>query len=110
MSNFRKYLIFCLLSLTAAVIYAAPRSLEEVDRMPGIVMPQNPDNSDKVTATVADGYIYIAVTEPTNVRIFTILGEMIVQENVAPGVYRYQMKSRGIYLLKAGNYTLRVTL
>lgn len=57
-----------------------------------------------------DGYIYISAQRPVTVKIFSILGQLISQESVPAGTYRLHLASRGIYILKAGALTRRITL
>jgi len=88
----------------------AGKNWEEVDRLPGPPVEQRIDHNADGAVTVADGYVYVIVRERTNVKIFTILGQLIVQDNLQPGIYRYKLSARGIYLLKVGSITRRVTL
>lgn len=110
MSYFRKYLIIGFLAIMAICASAAPTVWEEVDRMPGIEFTQHFDGNDNVVATVDDGYVYVTVQERSTVTVYTILGQPVVQEELNPGVYRFRVKSRGIYVIKADNYTLRVKI
>lgn len=59
---------------------------------------------------VRDGYVYITAQRPVTVKIFSILGQLISQETVPAGTYRLHLASRGIYILKAGTLTRRITL
>lgn len=67
-------------------------------------------DSDSPDVWVRDGYIYIAAQRPVTVKIFSILGQLISQESVPAGTYRFHLASRGIYILKAGTLTRRITL
>lgn len=69
------------------------------------------DTSDEtITVNVRDGYIYVTTTRPTTVRVMTILGQLISQYTVPEGTSRLKVVSRGIYILKAGGQTIRVTI
>lgn len=57
-----------------------------------------------------DGYIYVVTDHAIPVQVFSILGQLIGEGRLQPGVYRMAMKSRGIYIVKAGMATIRVTL
>lgn len=106
---------FCISIVCAACVsYAAccaPRSWEcvaqpSVFERPAEVMQaaEGPD------VRVADGYIYISLKQPANVALFTILGQLIVSQHLKPGYYRFKTGTRGVFLLKAGSATRRVTL
>ncbi|MCC8038114.1 MAG: T9SS type A sorting domain-containing protein [Bacteroidales bacterium] len=66
--------------------------------------------ADQPEVWVKDGYIYITAPRAVTIRIYSILGQMISQEAVPPGTFRLHVASRGIYILKMGNLTRRVTL
>lgn len=63
-----------------------------------------------VEVAVNDGYIYIGTTRPVTVKVFTILGQLISQESLATGTHRLRMTARGVYILKIGPTTRRVTI
>ena len=69
-------------------------------------------NSGDTQATVAvrDMYIYIGVDRPTTVKLFTILGQPVSQVNLPAGTSRFKVSARGIYILKIGSATRRVTI
>lgn len=110
--NCRKLIISIIFMAVATSMFAAPRAWEEVNRLPGVQTEQRVDATadDGVYTTVSDGYVYVVVRQRTTVKIFTILGQLIVQDTLQPGIYRYKLTSRGIYLLKVGSITRRVTL
>ncbi len=67
-------------------------------------------DSDRIDVVVKDGYIYITTNHVVNVKIFSILGQLISQKTLQPGTSRLRVPARGIYILKAGTYTRRVTV
>lgn len=67
-------------------------------------------DNDSPDVWVRDGYIYISAQRPVTVKIFSILGQLISQESIPAGTYRLHLASRGIYILKAGALTRRITL
>lgn len=69
-----------------------------------------PGEEEGVEIFARDGYIYISTDHDIPVRVISILGQLIGEGNLHPGVYRMPMKSRGIYIIKAGMATVRVTL
>lgn len=87
----------------------------------GSVAPRPGGASTRTTVTLAeDGgivevsvrglSIYVTASRPVQVKIFTILGQLIVQQNIAAGTTRLSVNARGIYILKAGDATCRVTV
>lgn len=59
---------------------------------------------------VKDGYLYITTNEEVTVKVFSILGQLISQQTIPVGTYRLHLPARGIYILKAGSVTRRITV
>lgn len=59
---------------------------------------------------VSEGYVYVTTSRPTTVKVFSILGQLISQETIQPGISRFRLPSRGIYILKVGDITKRITI
>ncbi len=57
-----------------------------------------------------DGYVYITTSRPVTVKIFTILGQLVSSEEIPEGTYRKKISSRGIYILKVGSITRRISI
>lgn len=67
-------------------------------------------SQDDFEVIVRDNYIYVSVSRPTTVRLLTILGQPVSQANLPAGTSRFRVRARGIYILKAGSTTRRVTI
>ncbi len=83
---------------------AVPLRWEQVE-----VVEPDPGN-DYVSVTVRDNTIYVTVAAPTQVKIFTILGQPVSQATLQAGTSRFRVAARGIYILKAGSLTRRITV
>lgn len=83
---------------------------EPIDRMPRTVSVEQIQSVDEVVTAVSDGYLYLSVRQRTSVKLFTILGQPVMHSVVNPGNYRLRLPARGIYLLKIGGATRRVTI
>lgn len=59
---------------------------------------------------VRDSCIYVTSPRQVSVKVFTILGQLISQETLPAGTHRLQMSAKGIYILKLGTTTRRVTI
>ena len=76
---------------------------EQVETAPG-------DLSEELAVVVRDNYIYVTVYRPTAVKLFTILGQPVSQVTLPAGTSRFKVAARGIYILKAGSTTRRITI
>lgn len=59
---------------------------------------------------VRDHNIYLSVPRQMAVEIFTILGQPVSRETLRAGIHRLKFRSRGIYILRAGGVTRRITI
>ena len=103
-----------LLILLAAVAIAAAEPAcarsdwEGVDRWP--TQRVTAPTADEPAVAVHDGYVYVALAQRAEVKIFSILGQSIVQKTLPAGVYRLKLPSRGIYIQRVGSYARRLTV
>lgn len=109
MRQFLAILTVVLWAMTASG--AAPR-WESVDTPVEmeVISEQKSDDSNVVEMTVKDGYVYIGTSRAVTVKVFTILGQLISQESLTAGTHRLRMTTRGVYILKVGSSTRRVTI
>lgn len=92
--------------VSALLACAASRTWEPVEDMP----TQRTEQVDNAAYTVTDGHVYVGLRQRTTVTLFTILGQPVIQATLHAGNYRFRIPSRGIYLLKIGDITRRITL
>ncbi|MDE5607815.1 MAG: T9SS type A sorting domain-containing protein [Muribaculaceae bacterium] len=95
-----------LLALSAASV-SAQKHWEEMER--GIAVSEQMEG-EMLEITVKDGYVYVTTSRPVTVKIFSILGQLISQKSIPAGTWRTHIASRGIYILKAGTQTKRITI
>lgn len=97
------------LLIGAMTAMATQRDWEEVTS-PAPTVVQSLDTEAAIEITVHDGYIYIWSQRPVTVKLFSILGQQLHQETVPAGLHRLKMGSKGIFILRAGSLTRRITL
>ena len=69
----------------------------------------NSDQSDdEIEIYSSDGYIYIRSSKKQSAKVFTILGQLVFNGNVGPGLTEIQMQPRGIYIVKVGSVTQKL--
>ncbi len=91
------------LTVPATAAPAQKSRWEQVETAPG-------DLSEELAVVVRDNYIYITFYRPTAVKLFTILGQPVSQVTLPAGTSRFKVAARGIYILKAGSTTRRITI
>lgn len=54
--------------------------------------------------------IIVNVPKATNVKVYTILGQLISSETLPQGISQIHLPSHGVYIVKIGNLTCKVAL
>lgn len=85
---------------------------EQTDNIPGQGRVENRPGADTPSdnVTVRDMYIYVELEQPAAVKLFTILGQPVSQMQLPAGTSRFRVSARGIYILKIGSATRRITI
>jgi len=94
--------------LAAVPVVQAQRQWEEMESE--LVVTDRGDGGDVLDISVRDGYVYVTTSKPVTVKIFSILGQLISQKVLQPGTARTRINARGIYILKVGSVTRRITI
>ncbi|MBD5232032.1 MAG: T9SS type A sorting domain-containing protein [Bacteroidales bacterium] len=66
--------------------------------------------SSELEVKASRGVIYVTTSRPVQVKVFSILGQLISQETIAAGTSRLQLASHGIFIVKIGDVTCKVAL
>ena len=84
---------------------------EQTDNAPSKQPSSELGRSDMpANISVHDMYVYVEVDQPTSVKLFTILGQPVTQMQLPAGTSRFRVATRGIYILKIGSATRRITI
>lgn len=67
-------------------------------------------DADSIDVETRDGHIYITTARPVEVRVYTILGQLITKRKISPGTVRLTLGTRGVYILKTETATRRINL
>lgn len=106
----RRYLAIFIIVLSALAATGATPRWESVDAPPRIAASVQRPGDGTVDVAVNDGYVYIASPRQVQVKVFTILGQLISQETIPVGCHRLRISARGVYILKIGESTIRITI
>lgn len=101
-------LIASLLLLGTPLAYAAPRAWEQ----------QKTERSDantvakwnEVEIKAVRGAIIVHTNVRVQIKIFTILGQLVSTETLSPGVWQLQMPAHGVYIVKTADATCKVAV
>ena len=108
----RLFKILCLFFIVTLLSVNCDAQLVWRETLRDINVPSliDPNSSDGVELFVSQGSIIIRTNKKIQVRVFTILGQLVSQATVNPGTVELKINSRGIYLIKIGNITQKVAL
>ena len=67
-------------------------------------------SSDGIEIYGKDGYIVVRLPQKAQVKVFTILGQLVSQAELNAGTSMLKVNSRGIYIVKVGNVTQKVAM
>ena len=70
----------------------------------------DPGQNEGIEIFVFDGVVCVRTPHRIQVRVFTILGQLVSQSYLNPGQSELKIASRGIYIIKIGNITQKVAI
>lgn len=112
--NMRRFLTIMLFCAVMAVSYvdamAQMHWREGSARIENAQSLNDPNVSDGVEIFGVDGAIVVRTNHRVQVRVFTILGQLVSQTVLNAGTSELKINSRGIYIVKIGNITQKVAL
>lgn len=107
--SLKKILAIGLLAVSGLATYAAPsRNWESLKSEP--VNMKSVVKETEIEIKVSPGTVVVISNKPVQVKVFTILGQLVSSDNVGPGVSRLQVNAHGVYIIKIGDITSKVAL
>ena len=104
-------MLICVMALLASSSIAyAQMQWRETNRDINATSLTDPRLTDGVEIFGKDGAIIIRTQHRIQVRVFTILGQLVSQTVLSSGTSELRIGSRGIYIVKIGNTTQKVAL
>lgn len=67
-------------------------------------------SDSEIEIKAARGVIYVNTTKSINIKIYTILGSQIANDNLSTGAYQFIVPAHGVYIIKAGDLTCKVAV
>lgn len=102
----RLSIVLIILMSMSIFLSATTPQWEELPRQADVEVVEQ----DDIEIKAQDGYVYITTARPVTVKIYTILGQLVSSEDIPEGTYRKKISSRGIYILKVGSMTRRISI
>lgn len=67
-------------------------------------------SASEIQIRAGRGVIYVTTTRTFNIKIYTILGSQIANDNLQAGAYQFSVPAHGVYIIKAGDLTCKVAV
>lgn len=108
MRTIKKLLILTVLAIACAAP-ASARSWEQV-RPQKAVESKLIVRESEVEVRAGRGTIIVTTNHSVQVKVYSILGQLISQETIPAGTSRLQISSHGVFIVKIGDLTCKVAL
>ncbi len=99
-----------LASITFAGHIVAQMQWREVTNEIQVSTAESKVSTENIEIFSKDGYIVVRLPHKTEVKVFTILGQLVSQAELNAGTSMLKVNSRGIYIVKVGNVTQKVAM
>lgn len=103
----QRFLAVMVLTCMSVTVLGAPQWEKIANRQSEIVETVE---GTPIDCRVVDGALIVSLNAKTEVKVFTILGQLVARQQLEAGTWRLLLPARGIYILKAGALTRRVTV
>lgn len=103
--------IILMLAFLAASPYAASAASpkwEQVKSGHPYVKPAAADSDTEIRT--ARGIIEVSASRPVQIKVYTILGQIVSRDSLPAGTSRLTVQAHGIYIIRIGDLTCKVAL
>lgn len=110
MKRYLTYILLLAVSVLACPVDArAARAWESV-RQERLAEGRVVTRTAEVEVRTLPGIILISTSRPVQVKVFSILGQIVSSETVPAGVSQLSLGSHGLFIVKIGDLTCKVAL
>lgn len=102
-------LLICICALVFPVEMSAAKSWESV-RQERISEGRVVTRTTEIEVSTLSGTIMISTTRSVQVKVFSILGQLVSSETIPPGVSQLHLNTHGLFIVKIGDLTCKVAL
>ncbi len=102
--------IFALAALLLAIMLPASSFAKGWEPVRTDVSGYKPVAHDNdIEIRVSPGHVIVMTSQPVQIKVFTILGQVVSNENIPAGVSRLPL-SHGVYIVKVGDLTCKIAV
>lgn len=97
-----------MLSLSFSANAAPPKSWEQVrSELPNA---RSIFKEPEIEIKIAPGIIQVTTAHQIRIKVFTILGRLVSDATLHPGTSQFTVPAHGVYIVTAGELTLKVAV
>ena len=104
-----KILIASVMLCSFPTVALAAHSWETV-RMERLGEGKVVSRTSEIEVRTLRGTILVYTSRPTQVKVFSILGQLVSQESLPAGVSQLSLNTHGLFIVKIGDMTCKVAL
>lgn len=97
-----------MMAFSVAPINAAPGKWEQVRNERSDTRTVASDSDTEIKAS--KGVVVVVASKPVQVKIYTILGQLVSRETLPAGISQISIQPHGVYIIKSGDLTCKVAL
>lgn len=101
-------LVFSISAAFSTPVLAAPSKWETIKTERTDVKTIVKDTEVEIKAT--RGVIVVSSSRPVQIKVYTILGQLISRETLPAGTSQLNVPAHGVYIIKTGDLTCKVAL
>lgn len=94
--------------MSANFAYAAPPKWETNKAEHAQAQTVIKENDIEIKA--GRGVIIVATSRPVQIKVYTILGQLVSRETLPAGISQLNVQAHGVYIIKSGELTCKVAL
>lgn len=102
--------IMLIILLTAGATMAVEGKSWESVRADMVAESRVVAQTEEIEVRTQSGVIIVTTNRAIEIKVFTILGQLVSQEKLSPGTSRLNIGSHGVYIVKVGELTCKVAL
>lgn len=106
----RKILILSVIALAAVPCAFASRSWETVKVSERVSQSRVVKQTQDIEVRASRGTIYVTTNKSVQVRVFSILGQLVSQETLPAGTSMLHLDMHGVFVVKIADMTCKVAL
>lgn len=99
---------FMIAAACTAPAFSAPGKWEQVRSERSDVKTVASDSDTEIRT--AKGVVVVVASRPVQVKIYTILGQLVSRETLPQGISQISIAPHGVYIIKTGDLTCKVAL